>query len=59
MVSSAAARAEIGLNAAAAKSRQGPRSVSFPHVDMLWPIWHFFDLTPEGRGADRIPQLDY
>jgi len=19
------------------------------HVDLLWPIWAFFDLTPEGR----------
>jgi predicted dithiol-disulfide oxidoreductase (DUF899 family) len=29
------------------------------HVDLLWPIWHFFDLTPEGRGADWYPQLEY
>jgi predicted dithiol-disulfide oxidoreductase (DUF899 family) len=20
------------------------------HLDLLWPIWHLFDLTPEGRG---------
>ena len=20
------------------------------HVDMLWPLWHFFDLLPGGRG---------
>lgn len=28
------------------------------HVDMLWPLWHFFDLTPEGRG-DFMPRLNY
>lgn len=26
------------------------------HVDMQWPVWHYFDLTPEGRG-DWFPQL--
>jgi predicted dithiol-disulfide oxidoreductase (DUF899 family) len=29
------------------------------HVDMLWPLWNAFDLTPEGRGADWYPKLDY
>jgi predicted dithiol-disulfide oxidoreductase (DUF899 family) len=29
------------------------------HVDLLWPIWNFFDLTPEGRGTDWMPQLRY
>lgn len=24
------------------------------HVDQLWPLWHHFDLTPEGRG-DHMP----
>jgi predicted dithiol-disulfide oxidoreductase (DUF899 family) len=28
------------------------------HVDLLWPIWSFFDLTPEGRG-DFLPKLRY
>ena len=28
------------------------------HVDMLWPLWHFFDITPEGRG-DFMPKLNY
>jgi predicted dithiol-disulfide oxidoreductase (DUF899 family) len=28
------------------------------HVDLLWPIWSFFDLTPEGRG-DWMPSLSY
>ena len=28
------------------------------HVDLLWPIWSFFDLTPEGRGS-WLPQLTY
>lgn len=29
------------------------------HVDLLWPIWSFFDLTPEGRGTDWMPKLQY
>lgn len=26
------------------------------HVDMIWPLWNIFDLTPEGRG-DFMPSL--
>ena len=29
------------------------------HVDMIWPLWNLFDLTPEGRGADWGPRLEY
>jgi len=29
------------------------------HVDLLWPLWNIFDLTPEGRGADWYPKLSY
>ncbi len=29
------------------------------HVDMLWPLWSALDLTPEGRGKDWYPKLDY
>jgi predicted dithiol-disulfide oxidoreductase (DUF899 family) len=29
------------------------------HVDMVWPLWHLFDLTPEGRGATHHPRLAY
>lgn len=29
------------------------------HVDMLWPVWNVFDLTPEGRGENWHPQLKY
>ena len=29
------------------------------HVDLLWPVWNAFDLTPEGRGQDWEPQLRY
>jgi predicted dithiol-disulfide oxidoreductase (DUF899 family) len=29
------------------------------HVDLVWPLWNLLDLTPEGRGADWYPQLDY
>ena len=27
------------------------------HIDMLWPLWHYFDLLPEGRG-DFMPSND-
>lgn len=29
------------------------------HVDLVWPIWNLLDLTPEGRGRDWQPKLDY
>lgn len=29
------------------------------HVDLLWPLWNLFDLTPEGRGTDWYPKLAY
>jgi predicted dithiol-disulfide oxidoreductase (DUF899 family) len=29
------------------------------HVDLLWPLWNLFDLTPEGRGKDWYPKLSY
>lgn len=29
------------------------------HVDLLWPLWNLFDLTPEGRGKDWHPILEY
>ena len=29
------------------------------HVDMLWPLWNVFDLTPDGRGTDWFPQVSY
>jgi predicted dithiol-disulfide oxidoreductase (DUF899 family) len=33
---------------------QNPR-----HVDSFWPLWNIFDLTPDGRGEDWQPRLDY
>ena len=33
---------------------QGPR-----HVDFIWPIWNVLDTTPEGRGTDWEPRLEY
>jgi predicted dithiol-disulfide oxidoreductase (DUF899 family) len=33
---------------------QNPR-----HVDVIWPLWNLFDLTPEGRGTDWFPKLVY
>ncbi len=29
------------------------------HVDMVFPLWNLFDLTPEGRPANWFPQLAY
>ncbi len=29
------------------------------HVDMIWPLWNLFDLTPEGRAADWYPKTRY
>ena len=29
------------------------------HVDMAWPLWNLLDVTPEGRGKDWNPKLEY
>jgi predicted dithiol-disulfide oxidoreductase (DUF899 family) len=29
------------------------------HVDLIWPLWNLFDYTPEGRGTDWHPKLNY
>ncbi len=29
------------------------------HVDLLWPLWNMLDLTPDGRGEDWYPALNY
>jgi len=29
------------------------------HVDMIWPLWNMFDLTPDGRGTTWGPKLSY
>jgi predicted dithiol-disulfide oxidoreductase (DUF899 family) len=29
------------------------------HVDMIWPLWNLLDLTPEGRGTEWFPSLNY
>ena len=29
------------------------------HLDMIWPLWNLFDMTPEGRGKDWYPKLSY
>lgn len=29
------------------------------HVDPIWPLWNVLDLTPDGRGRDWLPQLQY
>jgi len=39
---------------APAEKGQNPR-----HVDMIWPLWNALDYTPEGRGKDWQPKLNY
>ena len=29
------------------------------HVDLVWPLWNMLDFTPEGRGMDWYPALEY
>jgi len=29
------------------------------HNDLAWPLWNLLDLTPEGRGKDWYPKLEY
>lgn len=29
------------------------------HVDLIWPLWNVLDFTPQGRGSDWYPKLDY
>jgi predicted dithiol-disulfide oxidoreductase (DUF899 family) len=29
------------------------------HVDFMWPLWLVLDRTPDGRGTDWHPQLEY
>lgn len=35
-----------------------PKGQDSRHVDMLWPLWHVLDTTPEGRG-NFYPKLSY
>ncbi|HSN18344.1 MAG TPA: DUF899 family protein [Gammaproteobacteria bacterium] len=38
---------------------QGDKGQNPRHVDMIWPLWNLLDLTPEGRGRDWYPRLQY
>ena len=29
------------------------------HLDLAWAMWNVFDMTPNGRGAEFYPSLDY
>jgi len=29
------------------------------HLDMAWPLWNLLDFTPEGRGTEWYPKLEY
>jgi len=35
------------------------RGMDGRHVDMIWPLWNLFDVTPDGRGTDWYPRLRY
>lgn len=37
----------------------GDKGQDMRHVDMIWPLWNLFDVTPEGRGKDWYPRLSY
>jgi predicted dithiol-disulfide oxidoreductase (DUF899 family) len=37
----------------------GERGQDGRHVDLIWPLWNLFDLTPEGRGTKWYPRLRY
>jgi predicted dithiol-disulfide oxidoreductase (DUF899 family) len=39
-----------------AKAQKGQDS---RHIDMAWPLWNLLDFTPEGRGSDWYPKLEY
>lgn len=39
-----------------AKSEPGQNA---RHVDPLWSLWNLLDFTPEGRGKDWYPKLEY
>lgn len=39
-----------------AKAEKGQNS---RHIDMAWPLWNLLDFTPEGRGSDWYPKLEY
>jgi predicted dithiol-disulfide oxidoreductase (DUF899 family) len=29
------------------------------HIDLIWPLWNVFDMTPDGRGTTWNPRLTY
>jgi predicted dithiol-disulfide oxidoreductase (DUF899 family) len=29
------------------------------HIDIAWPLWNLLDFTPEGRGTDWFPRIQY
>ena len=29
------------------------------HLDLAWPLWALFDTTPDGRGEDWFPAIEY
>jgi predicted dithiol-disulfide oxidoreductase (DUF899 family) len=37
----------------------GGKNQDMRHVDPIWPLWNLLDFTPEGRGTNWYPQLNY
>ena len=35
------------------------RGQDMRHVDFIWPVWSVLDITPEGRGKDWGPEIEY
>jgi len=29
------------------------------HIDHIWPLWNVLDMTPDGRGVNWFPKLNY
>ncbi len=34
---------------------QNDKEIQSRHVDLIWGLWHVFDITPEGRGETWYP----
>ena len=36
-----------------------PKGTDARHIETYWPLWNLLDLTPEGRGTNWYPRLQY
>ena len=49
----------VTSGAASSSARRRDEGQHPRHVDFMWPLWAMLDRTPEGRGSDWSPRLDY